>query len=264
MSSDGVSAMQLMLRAPTLDAARAEAGPELRPLITEAAFALVKQTAAEADHAGAGSPGAWAAVFDRLAAQSPAASVALYTLGDETRLQAATDEVTDWLRGQGLLGADRLVVEIGCGIGRFLRALGPEVEMVVGLDVSAVMCAEARARTAGLDNVVVIQTPGLDLSMIQDAGADLVLAVDSFPYLVGAGLADVHVHEAARVLAPGGDLVVFNWAYVGDAAQQRQAFEAAADHAGLRAGFNGERALSTWDGLAFTARRPCARDEPKP
>jgi SAM-dependent methyltransferase len=221
--------------------------------LTPDAFALVKQTAAEADHGAPSSPEAWAAVFDRLAGRSPAASVALYSLGDETRLQVATDEIIGWLRREGLLGPDRLLVEIGCGIGRFLRALSPEVEAVVGLDVSGVMCAEARDRTRGLNNVVVLQTAGRDLSMIDDGGADLVLAVDSFPYLVSAGLAEAHVREAARALAPGGELVVFNWSYVGDLTQHKAAFEAASALAGLQPRYVGQQTLSTWDGLVFTA-----------
>ncbi len=255
-TDDGLTAMQLMLRAPTLEAARAEASPEILPLLTETAFSLVKRTAAEADHASDSSPEAWAAVFDELARRSPAASVALYSLGDEGRLQTATDEVVAWLRAQRLLGPDRLVLEIGCGIGRFLRALSPEVEAMVGLDVSGVMCAEARARTVGLDNVVVLQTPGRDLSMIDDASVDLVLAVDSFPYLVGAGLAEAHLEESARVLAAGGDLVIFNWSYVEQATKQTEAFERAARKAGLAPEHLGQHALRTWDGLAFTARRP--------
>lgn len=254
-SAQGLLAMRLMLQAPSLSAARAEASPAVLPLLTEDAFALVKGTAAQADHASEASPEAWAAVFDELARRSPAASVALYSLGDEARLQAATDEVAAWLRSERLLGPDRLAVEIGCGIGRFLRALAPEVEAIIGLDVSAVMCAEARARTAALDNVVVLQTPGRDLSMVGDDSADLVLAIDSFPYLVGAGLAPIHLQESARVLAPGGRLVVFNWSYVGDATRQAEDFTAGALAAGLSVEMSGKQPLSTWDGAVFLARR---------
>ena len=254
-SPPGIAAMRRLLDAPNLEAARAGAPPDLLRLLTPEAFALVKATAAEADHGAPSSPEAWAAVFDRLAGRSPAASVALYSLGDEARLQAATDEIVSWLRREGLLGPDRLVVEIGCGIGRFLRALAPEVEAVVGLDVSGVMCAEARDRTRGLDNVVVLQTPGRDLSMIDAAAADLVLAVDSFPYLVSAGLAEAHLREAARVLVPGGWLIVFNWSYRGNIDQHRAEFARAVDLAGLSLGCVGEQTLSSWDGVLFSARR---------
>lgn len=257
MSAAGLEAMRLLLDAPSLAAARARApSPEIEALMTPAAFKLVKRTAAEADHASGASPETWAAVFDRLAERSPEASVALYSLGDPARLEAATAEVVDWLRREGLLGPDRLVVEIGCGIGRFLRALSSQVEAVVGLDVSAVMTAEARDRTAGLANVVVLQTPGRDLSMIDDEAADLILAVDSFPYLVGAGLAEAHLAEAARVLRPGGELVVFNWSYRGD--EGRDCAEAGdlAKAACLSLLTAGERPLELWDGALYRFHRP--------
>jgi SAM-dependent methyltransferase len=90
--------------------------------------------------------------------------------------------------------------------------------------------------------------------MLEGASADLVLAVDSFPYLVSAGLAEAHVREAARVLAPGGDLVVFNWSYVGDHTQQSEAFHVVCQVAGLQPLYVGRQTLSTWDGVAFTAR----------
>ena len=248
--------MHLMLRAPTLVAAQAEAdAPEVRELITPEAFELVKQTAGEADHGSGAPPEGWGAVFDRLARRSPEASVALYSLGDPERLQAATDEVVDWLRVRGLLGPDRLAVEIGCGIGRFLRALGPQVEAVVGLDVSAVMTAEARDRTAGLDNVVVLQTDGRDLSPLDDGSVDLLLAVDSFPYIVQAGLAADHVREAARVLRPGGELVVFNWSYRDDPEADRDDAASQAADAGLQLVAAGERPLTLWDGVLFRLRR---------
>lgn len=139
-----------------------------------------------------------------------------------------------WLRGVGLLGADRLVVEIGCGDGRLLRALSPEVEAVVGLDASALMCAEARDHTAGLDNVVVLQTSGRDLSLLEDQSPDLLLAADSFPRILAAGLAEAHLREAARVLAPGGDLVIFNWSGGSDARRDREEAARLAAGAGLQ------------------------------
>lgn len=264
MTDPGLLAMRRLLDAPTLAQAREGAPSELLPLLTEEAFALVKRTAQEADHTGPSTPEAWASIFDTLARRSPAASVALYSLGDEARLQVATDEVVSWLRAERLLGPDRLVVEIGCGIGRFLRALSPEVETVVGLDVSGVMCAEARVRTASLDNVVVLQTPGRDLSMLEDASADVVLAVDSFPYLVSAGLAEVHVREAARVLSPGGSLLLFNWSYVGELAEHRVQFSAIVEAACLRPGYMGQQRLKSWDGLVFSAFRDDASGVPKP
>jgi SAM-dependent methyltransferase len=143
--------------------------------------------------------------------------------------ESPAPRIVAWLRGAGLLGGDRLVVEIGCGDGRLLRALSPEVEAVVGLDASALMCAEAREQTAGLDNAVVLQTSGRDLCILEDESADLLLALDGFPRILAAGLAEVHLHEAARVLAPGGDLVILDWR--GGSDSQRDGEEVSAGQA---------------------------------
>jgi SAM-dependent methyltransferase len=248
-----VAAMRLLGQARNREealAACAGRAPDLEPLLDEAAFALVRRVLAEADHARAATPEAWAEVFDRLAELSPEAAVALYSLGDAERLEAATAEVVARIDAMGLLGPDRAVLEIGCGIGRFLAALAGRVDVVVGLDVSARMCAEAGRRTAPFPNAWAVRTGGRDLAALGSARFDLVLAVDSFPYLVNAGLAEVHLEEIARVLKPGGDLLVFNWAYDGGRPPER-AFglrRVAVDRAGFRA----------WDASAFRFHKTVA------
>jgi len=155
--------------------------------------------------------------FDAAAQLSPAASVALYSLGREDILDKATAEVVDELRNLGLLGRDRSALQIGCGIGRFLAALAPELSRVVGLDVFHGMLAQARSRCAGRENVELLLGEGRGFSSLPDACFDLVLAVDSFPYLVAAG-ADIvksNFAEIRRVLLPKGRLLIFNYSYRG-------------------------------------------------
>ncbi|RAI37621.1 class I SAM-dependent methyltransferase, partial [Rhodoplanes roseus] len=174
----------------------------------------------------------WAAVFDRACSQSPEASVALYSLGRPALLDAVTDEIVAWLSARGLLGPERTVLDLGCGIGRFLTALSGRVRLVVGVDVSAVMTETARRRTRGLADTAVVRTGGRDLACMAPAAVDLVLAVDSFPYLVQAGVAARHLEDIHHVLRPGGTLAVLNWSYGGDAAADRQAVEAEAARLG--------------------------------
>lgn len=198
----------------------------------------------------------WAETFDRLVAATPEASVALYSLGSPTLLAAATDEVVDALARWGLLGPDRDVLDLGCGIGRFVLALAPCVRHVTGLDASAGMVAEAQRRCAGLPNVKLAQTDGRDLAGVPDRSLDLLLAADVFPYLVEAGeaVAAIHVAEAARVLRPGGALLILNYSY------RRDRDRDSADLRRLAAGrFIVERddatAFSLWDAAAFLLRR---------
>jgi SAM-dependent methyltransferase len=259
-SPAGIAAMQALAAAPSAEAARAVLPPAagaLKPLLTEAAHALVGEMLALASPDEETSPEAWGAIFDAAARISPEGSVALYSLGDAERLAAATTEVVDWLRSERLVRPDRRVLEVGCGIGRFLTALAPGTTLMVGVDVSAVMCAEAARRCAGVSRAAVVRTGGRDLSPFQDRSFDLVLFVDSFPYVVNAGLADAMVAEAARVLRPGGDLLVINWSYRGDAARDAADAAALASANGLDLVATPAPSLTLWDGAVHRLRKPC-------
>jgi ubiquinone/menaquinone biosynthesis C-methylase UbiE len=199
----------------------------------------------------------WAAVFDRAARASPEGGVALYSLGNPDLLRDATAEVVARMRDWGLLGHDRAALEIGCGIGRFQEALAPDVELCVGIDISGEMIANARARCAGLANVRFMQSSGQDLAPFADASFDLVLAVDSFPYIVQAGmeLVATHVREAARVLRPGGSLLILNFSYRGDPEQDSADVSRLAAEAGFEVVRAGHRPFTLWDGAAFELRK---------
>jgi SAM-dependent methyltransferase len=244
-----------------------EAAPRLRRLLNlwrenPQAFDTVKAVLAHADHgAVAANPtegiAQWTTRFDRMAGASPEAGVALYALGNPELLAAATLEVIDRLRTWGLLGANRTVLEIGCGIGRFVAALGPEVRHVTGIDISGAMIARARERCAGLPNVTLQVSSGRDLEPFAGQSMDLILAADVFPYLVqaGAALVERHVSEVSRVLKPGGALVVLNYSYRGDGKRDRADLDDLARRNGLALDLAlteaGERPFALWDACAF-------------
>lgn len=198
-----------------------------------------------------------AAEFDRAALVAPDASAALYALGSPEILAAATAEIVGRLREWGLLGRERIALDLGCGNGRVTGALAPEMEAVIGLDISREMLRAARLRCRGLRNVALAQVSGADLGCLADGAFGLVLAVDSFPYLVQAGgdLAARHVREAARVLEPAGDLVILNYSYRGDLGAQRAELAALAAASGLALLRHGERPFTLWDGVAFQLRK---------
>lgn len=228
-----------------------------------AAFDLVKRLLSELDHAApTADPEAavrrWSELFDRAVDVDPDASVALYALGDAGLLAAATGDVVAALRTWVPLGPDSVVLEIGCGSGRFLPPLAALAHAVIGADVSAGMVAAAKARCVGLPNVRLVHSDGRDLRFQPDGSVDLVLAADSFPYLVqaGGGLAMDHVTEAARVLRPNGLLAVLNFSYRGDADMDvRDAADFAA-RAGLVLERAGTRDFLYWDGRSFLFRKP--------
>ena len=199
-----------------------------------------------------------AASYDRAVAVAPEASVAAYSLNDPAVLAAATGEVVAWLAREGLVGPDRDVLDLGCGIGRVSVVLAPRCRSVLGLDVSPNMVAEARRRHGAAPNLRFATTPGTDLSALGDASFDLALAVDSFPYVVQAGVAvaDRHLADAARVLRPGGALAVLNLSYRGDLGADRADAARWAAAGGWTLAVDGAAPFSLWDGAAFLLRRP--------
>ncbi|HEU4576854.1 MAG TPA: class I SAM-dependent methyltransferase [Polyangiaceae bacterium] len=191
--------------------------------------------------------------FDRAAELCPEASVALYSFGDGSRLAAATAELAERLRDWGLLGREWAYLDIGCGIGRLEQALAPAVRSIVGIDISRKMIELARARCAGLPNVAFQVANGRDLRAFAAGSLDVVLAVDSFPYLVRCGVTLVtrQLSEVARVLKPGGQLAIFNFSYRNDPDADREELASYAADLGLTMLRSGARGLRTWDGAGY-------------
>ncbi len=221
----------------------------------DALSAQVRQTVG--NHSAEGSTAAEgvariAAFFDGAVAYSPEASVAVYSLGDPAILAAATAEIVDWLPWPAVPPD---VLDLGCGIGRLTAALAPRCRSVVGLDVSAGMVAEARRRHPALRFA---QTDGQGLDWPAQS-LDLVLAVDSFPYIVQNGTATVAavLSGAALALRPGGALVVLNLSYRGDDAADRADAAAWCAH-GFTLEVAGVRPFRLWDGAAYVWRRGVA------
>ncbi len=198
-----------------------------------------------------GGPAAIGAFFDRAVAHSPEASVALYSLADPVILAAATEEIVTWLRARDLLGGD--VLDLGCGIGRIAARLAIDCRSIIGLDVSAGMIAEATRRHGSLPNVRFATTSGDDLDAIKPDSIDLVLAVDSFPYIVqvGEGIAQAHITGAARSLRAGGTMVILNVSYRGDDARDQADLTRWAKAVGLTVVEAATRPFALWDGVAY-------------
>lgn len=242
-------------RALSLIAALLDANPEgsavaLRMLEVERAAAASSAPADEVERCRD--------LFERFVRAGAEASVALYSFGDPELLDAATCEVVGLLERLELLGPERRVLEIGCGIGRFQEALAPRVAAITGIDIAPGMIEAARTRCARLSNVTLLETSGRDLAPFPDGAFDLVLAIDAMPYVYRAGRALVarHFAEAARVLRAGGDFLVLNMSYRGDLERDRQDARNLAEAAGLRTLRNGASDLRLWDGATFHLRKP--------
>ena len=196
-------------------------------------------------------------LFDWSVQQSEEASVALYSLGNPQLLERATREVIAQLELWNVISEKRVVLDIGCGIGRVAAELAPRVKEVHGIDVSGRMIEAALRRTAALSNVRLMKSSGRDLREFGDETIDAAIAVDTFPYLNQSGPALVanFFAETARVLQPGGDFVILNYAYTGDDAGDAQEVSRLAEAHGFDVVVSADRPFVIWDGLAFHLRK---------
>ncbi len=195
-------------------------------------------------------------LFDWSVQQSEEASVALYSLGNAQLLERATREIIAQLELWNIISQERVVLDIGCGIGRITSELAPRVREVYGTDVSSKMIDVALRRCAPLANVVLTKGSGRDLSQYADESMDVAIAVDTFPYLNQSGeeLVVAYFREVRRVLRPDGDLVILNYSYRGDDVADAADVRRLAGEHGFDVVVCGERPFGLWDASAFHLR----------
>lgn len=134
----------------------------------------------------------------------------------------------------------RDLLDIGTGTGRILQVLAPRVERAIGVDASREMLALARANLAKtrLTNVEVRQADMYALPF--DAGSfDTVTVHQVLHYAEDPAAA---LHEAARVLRPGGALLAVDFA-------PHDLVELRREHAHVHLGFADNQMLG-WIGAA--------------
>jgi ubiquinone/menaquinone biosynthesis C-methylase UbiE/DNA-binding transcriptional ArsR family regulator len=104
----------------------------------------------------------------------------------------------------------RSLLDLGTGTGRMLELFGPDIERGLGLDLSLDMLALARARLdrAGLRHCSVRHGDIYDLALPRDS-FDVVIIHQVLHFLDDSARA---IAEAARVLRPGGRLLVVDFA----------------------------------------------------
>ena len=104
----------------------------------------------------------------------------------------------------GLLDERWTVGDLGAGTGAVSAALAPFVHRVIAVDSSAPMLQAARRRLHGVSNVE-LQRGELEALPLQDGTLDAATLMLVLPYLAEPARV---VSEAARVLKPGGRLLV--------------------------------------------------------
>src|SRR6478609_3641850 len=131
--------------------------------------------------------------------------------GDRIRkLHVADEAVEDAIRAALSDKPFRSLLDLGTGTGRMLEMFGPDIERGLGLDLSLDMLLLARDRLerAGLRNCSVRQGDIYDLPLADDS-FDAVILHQVLHFLDDGARA---IREAARVLRPGGRLLVVDFA----------------------------------------------------
>jgi ubiquinone/menaquinone biosynthesis C-methylase UbiE/DNA-binding MarR family transcriptional regulator len=108
-------------------------------------------------------------------------------------------------------GPYRRLIDLGTGAGRMLTLLGARAEQAIGLDLSQQMLNIARAQVVEADVAPRVELRHGDIyaTGLPSASAERVVVHWVLHYLVEPGRA---VAEAARLLAPGGKLLIVDFA----------------------------------------------------
>jgi SAM-dependent methyltransferase len=120
---------------------------------------------------------------------------------DAARVLAACDE-------HGLARRRMSSFELGCGVGRITRGLSPFFDRSVGVDISAAMVEGARRMNADRPTCEWVVNDAPDLAAFPDQAFDLVLSFIVLQHVPDRAVISSYLRDMARILAPGGAMVV--------------------------------------------------------
>jgi ubiquinone/menaquinone biosynthesis C-methylase UbiE len=144
----------------------------------------------------------------------------------------------------GALGRTQLgrLVDIGTGTGRMIELFGPRATQAIGIDRSSEMLRLARVKLEAAGIPSSLRQGDIYALPLADGSADSVIIHQVLHYAHSPATA---IAEAARVLAPGGSLLVVDFA-----AHEREELRASDAH--IRLGFEDE-VMAGWFGAAGLA-----------
>ncbi|MGH7032638.1 MAG: class I SAM-dependent methyltransferase [Stellaceae bacterium] len=176
-----------------------------------------------------------------------------FALGEE-RARTVIDPV---LAAYGIPAAAQAALDLGCGVGRFSRALAGRFDAVAAIDVSDGMIQTALDANRGVDNLRFFATDGLFFPLDEDS-VDFVFSYEVLQHMPSHDVIAANLRETARVLRPGGRaLIHFKTAY-DDRPILNRLLRALPDWAAKRVRSLGKRDAMTSD-AAFRGAPPLPR-----
>jgi SAM-dependent methyltransferase len=99
--------------------------------------------------------------------------------------------------------AERVALEIGCGVGRMSEFLARDFCRLVALDISREMLKIGRQRVTA-KNILWLCNDGMSLGPVADHSVDFIFSLSVIQHIPDAATIVNYVEEAGRVLKPGG------------------------------------------------------------
>jgi len=96
------------------------------------------------------------------------------------------------------------VLEIGCGVGRFLKPLACRFRLACGVDISEEMLKSAMEYCSCMPNIVLQHSDGKTLSQVDDESFEYCVSAGVFQHITDFDAIASYAREALRVLKPGG------------------------------------------------------------
>jgi SAM-dependent methyltransferase len=121
--------------------------------------------------------------------------------------RAHVETVMEHVRKLGLARRRRAALDFGCGVGRLSQALSAYFERVVGVDISQAMINAATTFDRSGGRCEFVHNVRADLQFLGSESVDLVVSFIVLQHM-RPDLARRYLVEFARVLAPGGTMVV--------------------------------------------------------
>src|SRR3954467_261648 len=150
--------------------------------------------------------------------------------------ESEVERAIDRALGRRSLGR---LVDVGTGTGRMIELFGPRAAQAIGIDRSSEMLRLARVKLEGAGISSSLRQGDMYALPLDDQSADSVIIHQQLHYAHSPAAAIV---EAARVLTPGGTLLVVDFA-----AHEREELRSTDAH--IRLGFEDE-VMASWFGAA--------------
>lgn len=122
--------------------------------------------------------------------------------GDLQKFFAFGEELAQTIIDPKLPERRGVALDIGCGVGRFTRALSKRFEKAIGLDVSDEMVARGTALQREVANLELRATDGQTYPVESDS-VDFVFSYVVFQHMPSRAVIQKNIEEVARVMRPG-------------------------------------------------------------